>query len=85
MFNSVGVIRRWPLANYVSSMHLPDTSDCINLSPSSASSNLHFVVWPILIYHNSSCIMHSYIAVMKIYSVSVQELMLCVILAYGVN
>ena len=23
------------------------------------------VVWPILIYHNSSCIMHSYIAVMK--------------------
>ena len=25
------------------------------------------VVWPILIYHNFSCIMHSYIAVMKRY------------------
>ena len=41
MFNSLGVIKRWPLANYVSSMHLPDTSDCITLSPSSASSHLH--------------------------------------------
>ena len=41
MFNSLGLIRCGPPANYVSSMHLPDPSDYLNLSPSSASSHLH--------------------------------------------
>ena len=32
MFKSPGLIRCGPPENYVSSMHLPDPSDCLNLS-----------------------------------------------------
>ena len=50
------------LLQTVSSMHLPDSSDCLNLSPSSASSHLHCSVACSNISQFELYIMHSYIA-----------------------
>ena len=65
MFNSSRLIRRGPTANYVSSMHLADPSDCLNLTPSFASSHLHCNVTCSNISQFKLYIMHAYIAVMK--------------------
>ena len=65
MLNLLGLIRCWPPANYVSSMHLPDPSDCINFSAYSVLSHLHCSVACSNISSFELNIMHSYIAVMK--------------------
>ena len=87
MFKLPGLIRYGPPADYVSSLHLPDPGDCLNLSPSSALSHSCIVVWPVGISSFELYIMHSYIAVMKLL-VTIQEpsaTMLCVILACGIH
>ena len=47
MFILPGSIRCGPPAYYVSFLHLHDPGDCLNLSPSSASSHCCIVVWPV--------------------------------------
>ena len=58
MCNSLGLLRYGPPGNYASTMHLPDRSDCINLSPPPPLPHLTcIIVWPVVIYHNSGYIL----------------------------